>query len=129
MSRKRGHSEMETAQPAQQTSSDQTEDLRQRLRNCVEFAALMQYIFLFGKVIKIDEDFGIDVGNHPFVIFFSSIKQTLGRLFMRQKANRKRCQSPAGPRGRMPETRTVGPAARHRPGDAEIRLVPSWPDP
>ncbi|KAL1973247.1 hypothetical protein VTN31DRAFT_5882 [Thermomyces dupontii] len=60
MSRKRGHSEMETAQPAQQTSSDQTEDLRQRLRNCVEFAALMQYIFLFGKVIKIDEDFGID---------------------------------------------------------------------
>jgi hypothetical protein len=28
-----------------------------------EFASLMQYIFLFGNVVKIDEDFDIEVWN------------------------------------------------------------------
>lgn len=31
------------------------------LRNMWEFASLMQYIFLFGNVVKIDEDFDIEV--------------------------------------------------------------------
>lgn len=31
------------------------------LRNMWEFASLMQYIFLFGHVVKIDEDFDIEV--------------------------------------------------------------------
>ena len=26
-----------------------------------EFASVMQYIFMFGKIVKIDEDFDIDV--------------------------------------------------------------------
>lgn len=32
-----------------------------RLRNMWEFASLMQYIFLFGHVVKIDDDFDIEV--------------------------------------------------------------------
>jgi len=32
-----------------------------RLRSMWEFASLMQYIFLFGHVVKIDEDFDIEV--------------------------------------------------------------------
>ena len=31
------------------------------LRNMWEFASLMQYIFLFGHVVKIDDDFDIEV--------------------------------------------------------------------
>lgn len=32
-----------------------------RLRNMWEFASLMQYIFLFGHVVKIDDDLDIEV--------------------------------------------------------------------
>ena len=32
-----------------------------KLRNTWEFANLMQYIFIFGKAVKIDEDFDIEV--------------------------------------------------------------------
>ena len=35
--------------------------LLERLRNMWEFANLMQYIYLFGKAVKIDEDFDIEV--------------------------------------------------------------------
>lgn len=34
-----------------------------RLRSMWEFASLMQYIFLFGHVVKIDENFDIEVGK------------------------------------------------------------------
>jgi hypothetical protein len=45
--------EPEMAHEAAQTLKD--------LRNMWEFASLMQYIFLFGNVVKIDEDFDIEV--------------------------------------------------------------------
>ncbi|KAL1964650.1 hypothetical protein VTN77DRAFT_6676 [Rasamsonia byssochlamydoides] len=45
------------AAPDQQSKEP---SLLQRLRNCWEFACLMQFIFTFGKVFKIDEDFGIE---------------------------------------------------------------------
>lgn len=32
-----------------------------RLRNTWEFANIMQYIFIFGRVVKIDEDLTIEV--------------------------------------------------------------------
>lgn len=35
--------------------------LLQRIRNCWQFASLMQYIAMFGKVMKIDEDFEVEV--------------------------------------------------------------------
>ena len=36
-----------------------------KLRSMWEFASLMQYIFLFGHVVKIDEDFDIEVIKPP----------------------------------------------------------------
>ncbi|KAL4896704.1 hypothetical protein BDV59DRAFT_111919 [Aspergillus ambiguus] len=56
VSRKRTRSEVDAApeQPPDEPS------LLNRLRNCWEFACLMQYITIFGKLMKIDEDFGID---------------------------------------------------------------------
>lgn len=57
VSRKRAHSEME----AEPVKKPEDPSLLQRIRNCWEFASLMQYIFFFGKVVKIDEDFGIEV--------------------------------------------------------------------
>lgn len=44
--------------------SEQQETLT-TLRNMWEFASLMQYIFLFGQVVKIDDDFDIEVRRHP----------------------------------------------------------------
>ncbi|KAL8875321.1 MAG: hypothetical protein Q9198_006301 [Flavoplaca austrocitrina] len=53
-SRKRGRAEMESSEPPPEMS------LLQRIRNTWEFSNLMQYIFIFGKAVKIDEDFSID---------------------------------------------------------------------
>ncbi|PWY95097.1 hypothetical protein BO94DRAFT_553050 [Aspergillus sclerotioniger CBS 115572] len=56
VSRKRARSEVDAApeQPPEEPG------LLQQLRNCWEFANLMQYIAIFGKLMKIDEDFGIE---------------------------------------------------------------------
>ncbi|PYI12415.1 hypothetical protein BO78DRAFT_3668 [Aspergillus sclerotiicarbonarius CBS 121057] len=56
VSRKRTRSEVDAApeQPPEEPG------LLQQLRNCWEFANLMQYIAIFGKLMKIDEDFGIE---------------------------------------------------------------------
>ncbi|GAQ08364.1 hypothetical protein ALT_5685 [Aspergillus lentulus] len=56
VSRKRTRSEVDAApeQPSEENG------FLNRLRNSWEFANLMQYIAIFGKVMKIDEDFGID---------------------------------------------------------------------
>ncbi|KAI4192694.1 MAG: hypothetical protein LQ348_003065 [Seirophora lacunosa] len=51
-SRKRGRAEMES--PGPQLS------LLQRIRNCWEFSNLMQFIFIFGRAVKIDDDLTID---------------------------------------------------------------------
>lgn len=64
VSRKRARSEVDAApeQPLEEPG------LLQQLRNCWEFASLMQYITIFGKLMKIDEDFGIEVSRntlHP----------------------------------------------------------------
>lgn len=58
-SRKRTRSEAippTEEQPAQETG------LLQHIRNTWEFACLMQYIAIFGQVMKIDEEFEIEVG-------------------------------------------------------------------
>ena len=46
---------MEAEEPAKEPST------LDKLRNMWEFASLMQYIFMFGKVVKIDEDLDIEV--------------------------------------------------------------------
>lgn len=60
VSRKRDRAEMESSEL---TADD---DLLDRLRNMWEFSNLMQYIFIFGKAVKIDEDFTIEV-QLPFI--------------------------------------------------------------
>ncbi len=38
----------------------------QSIRSMWEFASVMQYIYIFGKVIKIDEEFDIEVRFCPY---------------------------------------------------------------
>ncbi|TKA78358.1 hypothetical protein B0A49_00691, partial [Cryomyces minteri] len=64
--RKRGRLEMETEDAKEEVSHEPS--ILHRLRNMWEFPSLMQYIFLFGKAVKIDEDFDIEVlANSPLL--------------------------------------------------------------
>ena len=49
---------MESPDPQEEK---QEPSLLHKIRNMWEFASVMQYIFMFGKSIKIDEDFDIEV--------------------------------------------------------------------
>lgn len=57
-SRKRNHSEVI---PVSEQEVPEQNGLLSKLRNSWDFASLMQYIAIFGQVMKIDEDFGIEV--------------------------------------------------------------------
>ena len=63
---------MESLEPAQ---SPQDEGMLTKLRNMWEFANLMQYIFIFGKAVKIDEDFDIEVGPTDSTSLKDSLRQ------------------------------------------------------
>ncbi len=65
VSRKRGRAEMESPEPAPELG------LLDQIRNMWEFANLMQYVFIFGKAVKIDEDLDIEVHdpNTPLIFF------------------------------------------------------------
>lgn len=52
---KRSHTEMEASEPPKEVP------LIEKIRNMWEFASAMQFIFIFGKAVKIDEDFDIEV--------------------------------------------------------------------
>ena len=54
-SRKRGRDEMEASEPVAESS------LLEKVRNTWEFANIMQYIFIFGRAVRIDEDLTIEV--------------------------------------------------------------------
>ena len=58
---KRSHAEMEASEPPREMP------LIEKIRNMWEFASVMQFIFIFGKAVKIDEDFDIEVYliHHP----------------------------------------------------------------
>jgi hypothetical protein len=57
--RKRGRQEMEAVEPTQVKE----DSVLHRIRNMWEFANLAQWIFIFGKAVKIDEEFDIEVGT------------------------------------------------------------------
>lgn len=59
---------MEAAGPEEKKTEP---SLLHRIRNMWEFASVMQYIFMFGKAVKIDEDFDIEV-THPLLFRASS---------------------------------------------------------
>lgn len=52
---KRSRSDMEACEPSGDIP------LIEKIRNMWEFASVMQFIFIFGKAVKIDEDFDIEV--------------------------------------------------------------------
>jgi hypothetical protein len=54
-SRKRGRQEMEASEAPREPT------MIERLRNMWEFANLAQWIFIFGRAVKIDENIGIEV--------------------------------------------------------------------
>jgi hypothetical protein len=57
-SRKRAREEVEENDVGQSLKKP---GLLERLRNMWEFANLMQFIYFFGKAVKIDDDFDIEV--------------------------------------------------------------------
>ena len=58
---KRSAAEAQLDVPTEPQLSPEAAQTLTDLRNMWEFASLMQYIFLFGNVVKIDEDFDIEV--------------------------------------------------------------------
>jgi hypothetical protein len=56
-SKKRGRQEMEGVQPQEERP------MIERIRNMWEFANLAQWIYIFGKAVKIDENLDIEVGR------------------------------------------------------------------
>lgn len=55
--RKRGREEMESSDPPPEPST------LHKLRNMWEFANIMQYIYIFGEAVKIDNEFLIEVSK------------------------------------------------------------------
>ena len=66
VSRKRQRDEMESSEPTPELS------MLDKLRNTWELANLMQYIYIFGKAVKIDEDLTIEVLFPDSVTFYST---------------------------------------------------------
>ncbi len=54
-SKKRGRQEIEDVEPQEERP------MIERIRNMWEFANLAQWIYIFGKAVKIDEDLDIEV--------------------------------------------------------------------
>lgn len=57
--------EPDTSAPATTQDAPEHASLLQRVRNTWQFANLFQWIFLFGKVVKIDDSLDIDVSFAP----------------------------------------------------------------
>ena len=64
--RKRGRHEMEAIEPPKELA------LLERIRNMWEFAALVQWIFIFGRAVKIDENLDIEVRSPTLLNSFSA---------------------------------------------------------
>ena len=58
VTRKRARDEVEEPEVSYGPRGDSQLD---KIRNMWEFASVMQFIFIFGKAVKIDEDFDIEV--------------------------------------------------------------------
>lgn len=64
-SRKRGRQDPDEAHEVELPTREPS--LLDRIRSSWEFAALVQWIYIFGKVVKIDEDLDIEV-SRPCVV-------------------------------------------------------------
>lgn len=61
MPRKRARDEADLDSSIMPVEQPQYNETLQKLRNMWQFASLMQYIHIFGSVVKIDEDLDIEV--------------------------------------------------------------------
>ena len=96
-SRKRNRDEMESSEPAPESG------MIDKLRNTWELANLMQYIYIFGRAVKIDEDLTIEV-LLPKSVALDSLDREQMPLSKTPQAKRRLV---SGPRERMPEARTL----------------------
>ena len=64
-SRKRGRQDIEPAEEPAEEPAAREPGLLQRIRNMWEFANLVQYIYIFGRAVKIDENLDIEVKSNP----------------------------------------------------------------
>lgn len=94
-----------------QPESKQEPTLLQRIRNMWEFANLAQYIYMFGKAVKIDEDFGIEV-RVRFTYPFRS------RLYCTKHANK----TYVGTRDGMHDAKFSSPF-EYRPRSTQVRFI------
>jgi hypothetical protein len=67
-SKKRGRQEMEDAEPQEERP------MIERIRNMWEFANLAQWIYIFGKAVKIDENLDIEVGSLQSCSHFACLR-------------------------------------------------------
>lgn len=111
-SRKRNRDEMESSELAPELS------MLDKLRNTWELANLMQYIYIFGKAVKIDEDLTIEVlPLNPAVL-----QSNICRL---PETSQAKYILISGPRDRMPQARTLPGIIRHRTRSSEICIFTS----
>lgn len=96
---------------------EEKQEMLSQLRSMWEFASLMQYIFLFGKVVKIDENFDIEVWTPPSGR--RGYAKRVGMCLMMSTDD----LSMAGPRARVFEATAVRQACADRAGLPQIRLV------
>jgi hypothetical protein len=61
-SRKRGRQNSDAHEVVQAAEAQKEPSTLQRIRNMWQFANLAQWLFLFGKAVKIDDDMDIEVG-------------------------------------------------------------------
>jgi hypothetical protein len=54
-SRKRGREQMEVEEPVPEIAEMEEPTTLQKIRSMWEFASLMQYLFFFGKAVKLDD--------------------------------------------------------------------------
>lgn len=99
---------------------EEKQEMLSQLRSMWEFASLMQYIFLFGHVVKIDDDFDIEV-------WLPSTPWSMGGMPVAPclAMNTDGCAD-VGPRARVLEASAFCEACRHRSRVPKIRLVTPW---
>ena len=62
-SRKRGRDQMEGVEPFKEPS------ILERIRSMWEFANLVQWIFIFGRAVKIDENLDVEVSHLDLLLY------------------------------------------------------------
>ena len=113
-SRKRNRDEMESSEPAPESG------MIDKLRNTWELANLMQYIYIFGKAVKIDEDLTIEVLIPKSVALHSLDCEQIPPLSETSLTKRFLI---SGPRDRMPQARTLRGVIRHWTCPSEICII------